>query len=83
MTKFELSRTKIDNQLRHKFGEINLIKIDNHTRHKLGEIKNYISGISTSLRYIRIQTSLDEGIIHGNELGAGRNANMGNFNPFL
>ena len=67
MTKFQLSRTKIDNQLRHKFGEI----------------KNDISGISTSLRYTRIQTSLDEGIIHGNELGAGRNAKMGHFNPFL
>ena len=34
------------------------------------------------MRYTRIETHLDEGFTHDNELGVGRNANIGDFNPF-
>ena len=47
--------------------------------HKL----NFISGSSTSFKDTRLQTSLDEGFTHGNGLGVGWSANMGDFNPFL
>ena len=50
---------------------------------QFGKIKNVISGSSASLGDTRLQTSLNEGITHGNGLGVGRSANMGVFNPFL
>ena len=52
--------------------------IDDH-----GYDGNHITGRSTSLRYTGLQTRLNEGIIHGNELGVSQSANMGDFNPFL
>ena len=50
---------------------------------QFGKIKNVISGSSASLGDTRLQTSLNEGITHGNGLGVGRSANMGDFNLFL
>ena len=38
---------------------------------EFGEICNFISGSSSSLKYTKIQTSWDEGNVHGNGLGVG------------